>query len=318
LLCELGSLGVEIAKNIVLAGCKELVIFEKHQTVAKHDIELERASGQFFLSEEELEIESIALTCKQKLQELNHYVKVSVHRAPPGKTILDYLKDEKLQDKEPFKAVVLTKSLQRHDKKEVIEIDQYCREEGLPFIQAFVRGCSARIMTDFGEQFKVLEQNSEEIPDVMIQNVFSEEGKTVVKLVEGFRHQFQDGDIIQFDEIKGMMLTDIEESKLDFGSKSINGTKHKIKRVIDKSNFELETDIGEYSQYESSGLARHVKVPKMQKFKPLKGYYDTFEQMFSDFMQGKLEDLTIEKIEKAQTEAGYFDEGLILADFDKI
>jgi hypothetical protein len=35
-------------------------------------------------------------------------------------------------------------------------------------------------------------------------------------------------------------------------------------------------------------------------------------------MQGKLMDLTIEKIEKAQTEAGYFDEGLILADFDKI
>lgn len=35
-------------------------------------------------------------------------------------------------------------------------------------------------------------------------------------------------------------------------------------------------------------------------------------------MQGKLEDLTIEKIEKAQTEADYFDEGLILADFDKI
>jgi molybdopterin/thiamine biosynthesis adenylyltransferase len=28
LLCELGALSVEIAKNIVLAGCKELVIFE--------------------------------------------------------------------------------------------------------------------------------------------------------------------------------------------------------------------------------------------------------------------------------------------------
>lgn len=31
-----------------------------------------------------------------------------------------------------------------------------------------------------------------------------------------------------------------------------------------------------------------------------------------------MEDLTIEKIEKAQAEADYFDEGLILADFDKI
>lgn len=109
LVCELGALGVEIAKNIVLAGCKELVIFEKHIKLTKLDIELERASGQFLLAEEELEIESIALACKHKLQELNHYVKVSVHRSQPDKTLLDYLKHEKLQGKEPFKAVVMTK-----------------------------------------------------------------------------------------------------------------------------------------------------------------------------------------------------------------
>jgi hypothetical protein len=48
-------------------------------------------------------------------------------------------------------------------------------------------------MTDFGEQFTVLEQNSEEIPDVMIHDISSE---GVVKLIEGFRHQFQDGDVI--------------------------------------------------------------------------------------------------------------------------
>ena len=28
LLCGLGSLGVEIAKNIVLAGCKELILYD--------------------------------------------------------------------------------------------------------------------------------------------------------------------------------------------------------------------------------------------------------------------------------------------------
>ena len=29
LICDIGGLGIEIAKNIVLAGCKELVIFER-------------------------------------------------------------------------------------------------------------------------------------------------------------------------------------------------------------------------------------------------------------------------------------------------
>lgn len=29
LICDVGALGIEIAKNIILAGCKELVIFER-------------------------------------------------------------------------------------------------------------------------------------------------------------------------------------------------------------------------------------------------------------------------------------------------
>ena len=60
LICELGALGVEIAKNIVLAGCKELVIFEKpNNNVA---ISTSIASGQFFLSEDDKE-PSRALQC---------------------------------------------------------------------------------------------------------------------------------------------------------------------------------------------------------------------------------------------------------------
>lgn len=42
LLCELGALGVEVAKNIVLAGCKELVIWEADK---QPDIALDIASG---------------------------------------------------------------------------------------------------------------------------------------------------------------------------------------------------------------------------------------------------------------------------------
>jgi molybdopterin/thiamine biosynthesis adenylyltransferase len=42
LICELGALGVEIAKNVVLAGCKEFVIFEEPD---KPDVEFDRACG---------------------------------------------------------------------------------------------------------------------------------------------------------------------------------------------------------------------------------------------------------------------------------
>ena len=80
LLCELGPLGIEIAKNIVLAGCKELVIYEKF---VKPDIEADIMSGQFFLTQEDIGKESRALACKHKIQELNRYVKVTV--VEPGK-----------------------------------------------------------------------------------------------------------------------------------------------------------------------------------------------------------------------------------------
>ena len=54
LICDMGALGVEIAKNIVLAGCKELVIFEKavyqSQPISAHIV-----SGQFFLSDKNKE-----------------------------------------------------------------------------------------------------------------------------------------------------------------------------------------------------------------------------------------------------------------------
>ena len=42
LIAELGAVGIEIAKNLVLAGCKELVIFEKN---VKPNIDNDIASG---------------------------------------------------------------------------------------------------------------------------------------------------------------------------------------------------------------------------------------------------------------------------------
>ena len=66
LIAELGPLGVEIAKNIVLAGCKELVIFE-HPSTQIDCSTRSLASGQFFLDEDSEQQESKALACKQKL-----------------------------------------------------------------------------------------------------------------------------------------------------------------------------------------------------------------------------------------------------------
>jgi molybdopterin/thiamine biosynthesis adenylyltransferase len=49
LICGLGSVGVEIAKNIVLAGCKELILFDDIPPLK------DELSGQFFLTQSDTE-----------------------------------------------------------------------------------------------------------------------------------------------------------------------------------------------------------------------------------------------------------------------
>ena len=70
----MGGLGIEIAKNIVLAGCKELVL---GPTAAPSYDDL---ASQFFIDEKDVKEgaqASLVTLCKQKLQELNPYVKVT-------------------------------------------------------------------------------------------------------------------------------------------------------------------------------------------------------------------------------------------------
>jgi molybdopterin/thiamine biosynthesis adenylyltransferase len=47
LICGMGALGIEIAKNIILAGCKEMIIYD---SILPSQADL---SGQFFLTEKD-------------------------------------------------------------------------------------------------------------------------------------------------------------------------------------------------------------------------------------------------------------------------
>lgn len=65
-----GAVGIEIAKNLVLAGCKSFIL---------HDNKLAKwsdLSGQFFLSYKDIN-KNRATASVNKLQQLNFYVKVN-------------------------------------------------------------------------------------------------------------------------------------------------------------------------------------------------------------------------------------------------
>jgi molybdopterin/thiamine biosynthesis adenylyltransferase len=94
LLFGLSSLGIEIAKNIVLSGCRRLSVQDGEVTTWKD------LSGQFYLSEQEVGRSRVD-SCLYKLQDLNNYVRVdSVN--------LDLTKAEDLAKLKDYQVVIST------------------------------------------------------------------------------------------------------------------------------------------------------------------------------------------------------------------
>jgi molybdopterin/thiamine biosynthesis adenylyltransferase len=67
LLLGVGSLGIEIAKNIVLSGVKRLSIYDT-RVIQKQDL-----YGQFFIGASDIG-SNRAEACVEKVQQLNYYV----------------------------------------------------------------------------------------------------------------------------------------------------------------------------------------------------------------------------------------------------
>ena len=145
----------------------------------------------------------------------------------------------------------------------------------------------------------------------MIEKISEKDAETAtVKLIEGFDHQFQEGDSVMFEKIEGM---DLQSSQIDSsGNASINGQTVKVTKVVNRQIFEVALTCSKYSEYKSQGLVKFVKTPKILNFKPLADYYKIY-----DDLEGS-EDISLQKIEEAQAKSGFFDENLIWADFEKL
>ena len=193
----MGPLGIEVAKNMILAGCKTLTI---HDTKDSTNFDM---SGQFFISETSI---NRATASKQKLQQLNNYVKVETCTTPLISTKFeDILAD--------FNVVVLT---DMYSESLLTEISAFCHTVGIHFIIANVMGMYSRVFVDFGDKFEIGDKDGEELQEVMIKDI-SEDG--IVTLLDGTKHNFEDGDEVQFKEVKGMVNEEGE---------SVNGQIRKI------------------------------------------------------------------------------------------
>ncbi|CAM9016818.1 unnamed protein product [Wickerhamomyces anomalus] len=178
LIIGLRGLGLEIAKNVALAGVKSLSIYDPNP------VELKDLSTQFFLTEDDIG-KPRGQASLAKLAELNSYVPIS---------IVDELSEETLSK---FQVVVLTNvSLE-----EQVKINNFTHSNNIKFITTDTRGLFGNVFVDFGQDFTIVDPTGEEPLTGIVSDI---ESDGTVSVLDDNRHGLEDGDFVKFSEVQGL------------------------------------------------------------------------------------------------------------------
>ncbi|SMR58290.1 unnamed protein product [Zymoseptoria tritici ST99CH_1E4] len=246
LVSGLRGLGVEIAKNIALAGVKSLTLFDP-KPAAIQDL-----SSQFFLHPEDVGKARADVTVP-RVAELNPYTPVKIH---PSK---DLTSD--LQSLKQYQVVVLTDTPLRDQ----IKIADFCHDNGIFVVITDTFGLFGTIFTDFGKNFTCGDPTGENPLSGIVAGIDTD---GLVSALDETRHGLEDGDFVTFTEVEGM------EGLND-------GTPRKI-TVKGPYTFSIG-DVSSFGQYKRGGLYTQVKMPKIINFEPLSKQLQKPELMIADF-----------------------------------
>ncbi|XP_062865242.1 ubiquitin-like modifier-activating enzyme 6 [Trichomycterus rosablanca] len=243
-LSGMGALGIEIAKNIVLAGVKAVTLHDSRLC------EVWDLGTNFFIREEDVQSGKKRVDAvHSRVAELNPYVQVSTSSVTlSDSTDLSFLLK--------YQCVVLTEmklSLQKR-------INHFCHSQHPPikFIGCDVFGICSRVFCDFGENFEVSDPTGEEPKELFIQSI-SQENPGVVTCMDSRTHGLQTGQSVCFREINGMT--------------ELNGTTHQV-TVLSPYSFSIG-DTSSFQPYLHGGIFRMVKIPQTYSF-------ETMEQQLQD------------------------------------
>ncbi|XP_029456602.1 ubiquitin-like modifier-activating enzyme 6 [Rhinatrema bivittatum] len=237
-LSGMGGLGIEIAKNVVLAGVKALTVHDTKQCLT-WDL-----GTNFFVWEDDVKNHrNRAEAAINRIAELNPYVHVSSSTAPlTESTDLSFLRQ--------YQCVILTEtrlSLQKI-------INNFCRTQQPPikFISSDVYGIWSRLFCDFGDEFEVLDATGEDPKEVFISNI-TQSDPGIVTCLENRPHKLETGQSVTFREVNGMS--------------SLNGSTHQI-TVVSPYSFSIG-NTSALKPYLYGGIAVQMKTSRTFHFESL-------------------------------------------------
>ena len=247
LIIGLGGLGVEVAKNVILAGLKSVTLHDATP------VEIRHLGSQFYLSEGDVG-KPRAEACRDSLQELNAAVSVSHSSEELSEAFLGR-----------FDVVVATQM----SLTEAVRIDDICRNHGKAFIKADIRGVFASVFCDFGDEFEVTDVDGEQPHSGIVAGI-TPGTTTLITSVEDDRLEFESGDMVIFSEVDGM-----SEMNTIGPVKVLSAKPHSL---------EIEVDSTGFGAYVKGGIVTQVKQPKTLRFKSLSESMDSpGEFLMSDF-----------------------------------
>lgn len=246
LVCGMRGLGVEIAKNIALAGVKSLTLFDPKPA------RLEDLSSQFFLHPEDVGKPRAEVTAP-RVSELNPYTPVQVHKTQSLTGDLAQLKS--------YQVVVLTDTTL----EDQLTIADFCHENGIFVVITDTYGLFGTIFTDFGKNFTCGDPTGENPLNGIVAGIDSE---GLVSALDETRHGLEDGDFVTFTEVEGM--------------DGLNGSAPRKITVKGPYTFSIG-DVSGLGEYKRGGLYTQVKMPKFIDFEPMSQQLKKPELMMSDF-----------------------------------
>ena len=243
------GLGIEIAKNIILAGPNSVSIFDPNIT------KINDLTSNFYLTKEDVEKKKRRdKAVIDKLSLLNPYVKVKIIET---NNILENIKNN-LEDKDSkYDIVVISEYI---SPEEIIEINEICRNNNIGFIYTSELGIFGFCFVDFGNDFKVIDTNGKEPLKYCVKSITkAKKGIVTIDTTAG-NLKLGNNKKVTFKEIEGMT----ELNNCD--PISIKYLKDDSLEISDTSNF---------SDYISGGIMIEVKSPKVFHFASLKERFET-------------------------------------------
>ncbi|CAD8208380.1 unnamed protein product [Paramecium pentaurelia] len=218
----LNGLGIEIAKNIVLSGVKRLILFDP-QLVQMSDL-----GSNFYLTEQDIN-KRRDFGILNKLKHLNPYVKIDVLENNLDELNLDEIQVFVTQD--PTIA-----SIASNQNKHAVVLAQ-------------TRNIFVRIITDFGNEFTIVDKDGEQLSEVNIENI----SNNVVTIFKNQNHNLTENDLVLIQEVK-------QEQGIGESYNQVFQIKN-----VKRQSFELVTN-RQFTKYLSHGVAYQQKQPIKLQF----------------------------------------------------